>query len=207
MKMKIQIQFRNGKEPLTYEAKSTIKAVRMAIEEKADLGGVFLSGVNFSHADLRGADLLEADLSDTDLSFANFSHASLRRVNLVDANLTNTNLYRASLMDADLTGANLNGANLRHADLRYAKVQGRQLWTRRPYLAFGACGPENHTTLVFLFEDSSEPFITYGCFRGSLTEFKVQIKEYYAGSFCEEEYNAMVDYITALHKIQRGGNE
>ena len=67
--MKIQIQFRNGKEPLTYEADSIAEAVRQAIENKADL----------SHADLGRADLADADLSNADLTGADLSHAYLKR--------------------------------------------------------------------------------------------------------------------------------
>ena len=51
MKMKIQIQFRNGKEPLTYEADSIAEAVRQAIENKE-----------------RCYDLSDADLSNACLS-------------------------------------------------------------------------------------------------------------------------------------------
>ena len=176
--MKIQIQFRNGKEPLTYEADSIAEAVRQAIEIKADLS--------------------DADLSDADLSNACLSDADLRR-----AYLTGANLYYADLSHADLSDAYLEDANLQRASLIGAKVQDKTLWDKRPFLSFGACGSANRTTLAFFFEDGSEPFIMCGCFKGGLSEFTERIQKKHAGTFHEEEYNAMAVYIRTIHRSQQ----
>ena len=86
MKMKIQIQFRNGKEPLTYEAESIAEAVRQAIENKdelsnADLSRADLSKADLTHANLNGADLSYAYLNNTDLMCKVSEAAGLLRVN------------------------------------------------------------------------------------------------------------------------------
>ena len=186
--MKIQIPFLNWDEPLVYEANSLVEAVRQAIENKDDL----------SHADLG-----RADLADANLSYANLSHADLGRADLSNANLRHADLYYADLAGADLTGANLSYANLQRASLIGAKVQDKTLWGKRPFLSIGQCGSADRTTLAFFFEDGSEPFIMCGCFKGGLQEFKTKVKETHAGSFYEVEYNAMVNYIKALHKEQQ----
>jgi len=181
--MKIQIPFRNGKEPLTYEADSIAEAVRQAIENKDELRYANLSNANLSRADLSNANLRYADLSG--------------------ANLHHADLSSADLTSADLTGAYLEDANLQRASLIGAKVQGKTLWGKRPFLSLGACGSVGRTTLAFFFEDGSEPFIMCGCFEGDLTEFAERIQKKHAGTFHEVEYNAMVNYIKALYKEQQ----
>ena len=186
--MKIQIPFRNGKEPLTYEADSIAEAVRQAIENKDEL---------------RYANLSNANLSRADLSNANLSYANLRYADLSGANLHHADLSSADLTSADLTGAYLEDANLQRASLIGAKVQGKTLWGKRPFLSLGACGSVGRTTLAFFFEDGSEPFIMCGCFEGDIVAFEARIAKEHSGTFHEVEYKAMVNYIKALYKEQQ----
>jgi uncharacterized protein YjbI with pentapeptide repeats len=96
--------------------------VRVAVKERVDLRGAYLSGANLRDAYLSGADLRGADLSDADLSDANLSEADLR-----GAYLSGADLRGADLRGADLSGADLRGADLRGADLSGAYLSGANL--------------------------------------------------------------------------------
>jgi len=167
---------------------------------RADLYGADLTRANLYGANLYGADLTRANLTRANLTGADLTRTDLTRANLTRANLTGADLTRANLTGADLTGADLTRANLTGADL---EVNGKKLWATRPILQLGPCGGVNRTTIVYLFDDKSDPEIRCGCFTGDLAQFRAKIKETHGGAFHEREYNAMADHIEAIYKIQQ----
>jgi uncharacterized protein YjbI with pentapeptide repeats len=112
--------------------------------ERADLGGVDLTGANLKNASLSFANLRKARLYKADLAAAYLFRADLTQSNLVTADLTGTHLEHADLTEADLHAARLPGAylcgaklvratlvdaNLHRADLLSARLEGANLVT------------------------------------------------------------------------------
>jgi len=177
--MKIKIQFMSwvGRSALEIEAGSMKEAVESATRDGANL---------------RCANLRCANLDGANLDGANLDGANLRCANLRCANLYGANLDGANLRCANLYGANLDGA----------KYGDKQLWDSRPILQLGPCGRYGRYTIVFFFEDKSEPIIRCGCFSGTIAEFEEQIHKTHAGTFHEKEYMAMVRHIKAIRTLQ-----
>ena len=205
MKFKIDFAAWTGKEALEIEAGSMKEAVEQAKENKrdlrnADLRYADLSNADLSNADLRYADLRYAVLSNADLSYAVLSNAVLSNAVLSNADLSNADLRNADLRNADLSNADLSNADLSNADLRYAD---KKFWNKRPILQLGPCGSHGRYTIAFLFKDGSDPKIQCGCFFGNLAEFRAKIHETHAGTFFEQEYNALADHIEAIYNIQK----
>jgi hypothetical protein len=173
--MKIKIEFLSwiGRAALEIEAGSLKEAVESAVKDGANLDGANLYGAN------------------------------LRCANLDGANLDGANLRCANLRCANLEGANLEGANLEGANLDGAKYHDKQLWTSRPIIQLGPCGRYGRSTIVFFFEDKSEPLIRCGCFSGTIAEFEAKIHETHAGTFHEKEYMAMVRHIKSIRTLQK----
>ena len=96
-----------------------------------NLQGANLQGANLQEASLYGVNLQEADLWEADLRRANLRGTSLRRANLQRASLYGANLRGTSLREANLQGANLQGANLQGADLWEANLQEADLWGQK----------------------------------------------------------------------------
>lgn len=95
-----------------------------------------------------------------------------------------------------------DGANLRCANLDGANLDGKKLWKTRPVLQLGYCGRYGRNTIVFFFDDKTEPLIKCGCFSCTIEEFSEKIHKTHAGTFHEYEYMAMVEHIRAIRKYQ-----
>lgn len=98
----------------------------------ARMSGIFLDGANLSRADLtsaelHGATLKRANLEEAEMERVCLKGSSLREANLSVANLRNAALVRADLSGADLRKANLDGADLALANLRGARLAGSSL--------------------------------------------------------------------------------
>ncbi|UFS66925.1 pentapeptide repeat-containing protein [Paracoccus denitrificans] len=127
--MKIEIKARFSTQVLftaeieTYEGESSRvrlgKAVKVAVNVGAYLGGADLGGAYLRDADLGGADLVGASLRG-----AYLGGAYLRGAYLGDADLRDADLGGADLGGADLGGAYLRGAYLGDADLGGANLNG-----------------------------------------------------------------------------------
>ena len=216
---KIKVEFLSwiGRATLEIEAGSLKEAVESAVKDGAFLYGANLYGANLgdaalSYANFRYADLGGADLGDADFHYADFRYANLYRANLGGANLSGADLRYANLRYANLEGAVLDeaklcGANLENANFRGASLVVKSLWTPRPILKLGQCGRAGRDTIVFFFEDKSEPLIRCGCFFGTIAEFEAKIHETHAGTFHEKEYMAIVDHIKTIRALQFEGEE
>ena len=156
----------------------------------------FLSWCGRAALEIEAGNVKEAVESATK-DGANLDGANLEGANLRCANLRCANLYGANLRCANLEGANLYGANLEGA-----KYGDRILWKPRPVLQLGPCGSVGRTTVVYFFEDGSEPLIRSGCFAGDLAAFEAKIHARHGGTFFEQEYLAIVEHIKAIRSIQ-----
>ncbi len=83
-----------------------------AFMDNAKLRGASLVGANLHLAQLKGANLRDANLSGADLRFADLSGADLTNANLTGADLRETNLE-----SADLTGVDFKDADLTNAEV------------------------------------------------------------------------------------------
>ena len=122
-----------------------------------------------------------------------------------NADLRYADLSNADLSGADLSGADLSNADLSNADLSGAKYGEKLLWSSRPILQLGPCGSASRATLVFFFDDKSEPIIQCGCFSGNIAEFEAKINKTHGDCFYGQEYSAMLLYIKEMRKIQIEG--
>ena len=107
-----------------------------------------------------------------------------------------------NLRGINLEGAKIEGANLSGARLVDTWHNSKKLWELRPILQLGIAGSRRVTTLVYFYQDKSEPMVKCGCFRGTIKEFSKKVKEKHKGTFYEYEYNAMIDYIKKIRKYQ-----
>ena len=200
-------------------------AIRLAIKEKAnlggaDLGGAYLGGADLAGAYLAGAYLADADLADAYLRGADLGDAYLRGVNLRDANLGGANLRGANLGGANLRGANLRDANLGGADLGGADLGGANLGGvnlgdaylrgvnlgdagkligERPILIIGNVGSDN--SYLQAYNTDKGIFMKRGCFFGSLKEFKNAVEEKHKGTVHCDEYNNLINFVENHFKI------
>ena len=178
-KIKIQIKNRyTGSILFEYEQENnTLKdTIEKAIKNSADLRGADLRGAYLRGADLRGADLRGADLRGADLEGANLRGADLR----------GAYLRGADLRGADLGDAYLEGADLGDADLRYwGKLQDISI--------IGPIGSRKSYTTCYKTDKGI--FVQCGCFKGSLDEFVIRVKETHKGNTHERDYLAMVEFV------------
>jgi hypothetical protein len=99
---------------------------------------------------------------------------------------------------ADLRGADLRLADLRWADLRWADLHGVDLgeWGKiqsaSDVLQVGAIGSRNGYTTIF--HTDKGVFIQCGCFKGTLDEFEVKVKETHHGNKHERDYLALIQF-------------
>ena len=187
-KIKIEFQSWAGRAAIEIEAENVREAVEKAVADGENLNGALLNG---------------ASLNGASLNWASLNWASLDGASLNGASLNWASLDGASLNGASLDGASLNWASLDGASLDGASLNGKPLWKLRPVLQLGPCGSVGRTTVVFFFEDGSEPLIRCGCFTGTIAEFRAKIYDTHAGTFHESEYNALSDHIDEMYAIQQ----
>ena len=186
-------------------------AVKVAVEERADLRGAVLwgadlrcavlRGVNLRDANLRGAVLWGADLRGADLQGADLWGADLRRAYLWGADLRGVNLQGADLRDANLQGANLKGANLQGADLRDADLQGADLRDEKITRLVGRVVrlTENHEFFAFEMEAGGYKILA-GCRWFSDAEFRAHVAAEYPGTDKATETLAILNFLKARAK-------
>jgi hypothetical protein len=185
MKTKIEIKSIFGNVLFEFEKENNtvkdtlIKAVkRNADLRNADLRYAYLGGAYLGCADLRNADLRNADLRNADLGGAYLRNADLR----------NADLRNADLRNADLRNADLGGAYLRNADLgEWGKLQSSS-----DILIVGTIGSRNGYTTIF--HTDKGVFVMCGCFKGTLDEFEVKVKETHQGNKHERDYLALIQF-------------
>ncbi len=164
-------------------------AVLMAVKEKANLRGSYLSD-----ADLRDADLSGADLSGSYLSGADLIGAKLSGANLSGADLSGSYLRGSYLSDADLRDANLSGAYLSGAYL-----SGKKLIGDRPIFQVGPIGSESRCFFAFLTDAGL--MLQVGCFFGTRDEFLAKLEAKHGDNEHAEEYLAALLMIDAHARI------
>lgn len=113
--------------------------------QRANLGGVELSGRKLRDANLQRTGFRDTGLLEANPGGLNLQGASLRRAGLRDADLRGANLQAADLSGADLRRADLaesklRGANLVYATLREINLQDADLTGIRGLLAAQLAG-------------------------------------------------------------------
>ena len=180
MKTKIEIKsiFGNVLFEFEKENNSVKDTLIEAVKRGADLYGAYLRG-----ADLRGAYLGGAYLYGAYLRGADLRGAYLGGAYLYGADLYGAYLYGAYLGGAGLRGAYLGGAYLGE----WGKIQS-------PYdiLQVGAIGSRNGYTTIF--HTDKGVFVQCGCFKGTLDEFEVKVKETHQGNKHEKDYLALIQF-------------
>ena len=106
----------------------------------------------------------------------------------------------ADLSDADLSGAYLSGADLRDAYLRgdYLREWGK-LQSNSDVLIVGAIGSRNGYTTIF--HTDKGVFVQCGCFKGTLDEFELKVKETHHGNNHERDYLALIQFAKAKFEL------
>ena len=107
----------------------------------------------------------------------------------------------ADLRGADLRGAYLRGADLRGADLGDAYLEGADLgdadlryWGKLQDISIiGPIGSRKSYTTCYKTDKGI--FVQCGCFKGSLDEFVIRVKETHKGNTHERDYLAMVEFV------------
>ena len=165
---------------------TVIEAVKKgAYLRGADLGGADLGGAYLGGADLRGAYLGGADLRGADLGGADLGGAYLR-----GADLRGAYLRGADLGGADLGGAYLGGADLRGADL--GEEWGKLNSSNDIFIA-GPLGSRND--YITFFHTDKGIFVRCGCFRGTIDEFVIKVKETHGESKHAKNYLAIAEFV------------
>ena len=123
-------------------------------------------------------------------SGANLGGANLYGADLRGADLGGANLYGADLGGADLRGANLGGANLYGADLR---EEWGKLEKNTDIFIAGPLGSRSGYTTFFHTDKGI--FVQCGCFRGTLEEFTVKVKETHNDNEHARNYLAIAEFV------------
>ena len=177
MKTKIEIKSVFGDVIFEFEKENnSIKDTLVeAVKQGADLRGADLGGAYLGGADLGGADLGGAYLGYADLRGAYLGYA-------------------------DLGGADLRGANLGYADLRGANLgEWGKIQSPSDVLIVGAIGSRNGYTTIF--HTDKGVFVQCGCFKGTLDEFEVKVKETHQGNKHERDYLALIQFVKVKFEL------
>ena len=126
--------------------------------------------------------------------------ADLRGADLGGAYLGYADLRGAYLGYADLGGADLRGANLGYADLRGANLgEWGKIQSPSDVLIVGAIGSRNGYTTIF--HTDKGVFVQCGCFKGTLDEFEVKVKETHQGNKHERDYLALIQFVKVKFEL------
>jgi hypothetical protein len=167
---------------------------------RANLSGANLSDANLSDANLNDADLSGANLNDANLSRADLSGANLSRADLRSADLSGANLSRADLRSADLSGANLSRADLRSADLSGANLSRADLRSAEDIIALGPIGSRGD--FIFGVRHEKAIMIKTGCFWGTISEFKNDVKKTHNDNEYAQVYAAAIVFIRKYFAVK-----
>ena len=106
------------------------------------------------------------------------------------------NTLKDTVVEAVRKGADLECADLECADLRGAYLEGADLeeWGElRDILITGPLGSRKAYTTCY--KTNKGIFVQCGCFRGTLDEFVVKVKQTHKGNTYERDYLALVEFV------------
>lgn len=101
------------------------------------------------------------------------------------------NTIKDTVIEAVKSGADLSGADLGE----FGKIQSTE-----SVLTVGNIDSRNGTTIIFHTDKGI--YVKCGCFRGSLDEFVVKVKETHQGNKHERDYLALVEFVKIRFRLK-----
>ena len=179
MKTKIEIKSVFGKVLFSYEKEDN--TIKETLEEAVK------QGARLVRASLVRASLVSASLDGARLDGASLDYARLDG---------------ASLDGASLDGARLVGASLDYARLDYASLgEWGKLQLSSDILFVSPIGSRNGCTTIFHTDKGI--FVRCGCFRGTLDEFAIKVKDTHGDNKHARDYLALVEFVKVKYDVDR----